>query len=242
MPPWVAPVIAAGAQLIGQGIQSWQANRQIKKMNEYNSPKSQMKRYQQAGLNAHLIYNQGSPGLQTQVAPTPQYGQIASDAVSNYNATRMADSQISANTAKEIKSLSDVSVNDVKRDLLERNPLMDDEYLNSLIALMNDSAKIKRAQSTVEGAKADWFTGEKSFKVDGVELHGPAGILKMETELKRLVQQFDLGAQDQQIKAQIIESKDFQNAILEVQKRWMTDADITPDHFVMFIKLLMQKF
>jgi len=39
-------------------------------LNEYNSPKSQMERYQQAGLNPNLIYGQGSPG---NASSAPQY-------------------------------------------------------------------------------------------------------------------------------------------------------------------------
>lgn len=38
--------------------------------NEYNSPQSQMKRYQEAGLNPHLIYGQGNSGNAGAV-PTP---------------------------------------------------------------------------------------------------------------------------------------------------------------------------
>lgn len=49
------------------------ANQQalIKQQNDYNSPKAQMERYKEAGLNPHLIYSQGAPGLQAQVS-TPQ--------------------------------------------------------------------------------------------------------------------------------------------------------------------------
>jgi len=41
---------------------------QIDKQNEYNSPANQMQRYRDAGLNPHLIYGQGTPGNQTQIA------------------------------------------------------------------------------------------------------------------------------------------------------------------------------
>lgn len=37
-------------------IEFWQMQ------NEYNSPQAQMKRFQEAGLNPHLIYGQGNPG------------------------------------------------------------------------------------------------------------------------------------------------------------------------------------
>lgn len=39
--------------------------------NEYNSPKSQMQRYQDAGLNPNLIYGQGTPG--NTAVSTPKY-------------------------------------------------------------------------------------------------------------------------------------------------------------------------
>lgn len=38
--------------------------------NEYNSPEKQMERYQEAGLNPHLIYGQGNPGNATDM---PKY-------------------------------------------------------------------------------------------------------------------------------------------------------------------------
>lgn len=37
----------------------------IKEQNEYNSPKAQMDRFREAGLNTALMYSQGSSGLQT---------------------------------------------------------------------------------------------------------------------------------------------------------------------------------
>lgn len=40
------------------------------KMNEYNTPEQQMKRYEEAGLNPHLIYGQGTPG---NASSMPQY-------------------------------------------------------------------------------------------------------------------------------------------------------------------------
>lgn len=47
--------------------------------NEYNTPESQMKRYQQAGLNPNLIYGQGSPGLSPNSLPHYQAPQMRYD-------------------------------------------------------------------------------------------------------------------------------------------------------------------
>lgn len=45
-----------------------QQKKMIQEQNEYNSPAAQMQRYQDAGLNPNLIYSQGTPGNQSQVA------------------------------------------------------------------------------------------------------------------------------------------------------------------------------
>lgn len=46
-------------------LEMWQ------RQNEYNTPKAQMERYKDAGLNQHLIYGQGTPG--NVQSSTPQY-------------------------------------------------------------------------------------------------------------------------------------------------------------------------
>ncbi len=48
-------------------------------MNEYNSPRSQMQRYQEAGLSPHLIYGQTSEGATVRSSSVPQGNAKASD-------------------------------------------------------------------------------------------------------------------------------------------------------------------
>lgn len=48
----------------------------VDKANAYNSPKSQMERFSEAGLNPNLIYGQGTPGNQTVI---PRYQQVKSE-------------------------------------------------------------------------------------------------------------------------------------------------------------------
>lgn len=84
MPFPLVPAIAAGVGFASQGINAWIQNRQnqkanqfnkdmadysyskdlemFNKANEYNSPKMQMQRFEDAGLNKNLIYSQGQPG------------------------------------------------------------------------------------------------------------------------------------------------------------------------------------
>lgn len=48
-------------------------------MNEYNSPRSQMQRYQEAGLSPHLIYGQTNEGSTVRSSSTPQGNARATD-------------------------------------------------------------------------------------------------------------------------------------------------------------------
>lgn len=96
MPFPLLPVIAAGANLLGSGINSlsqvW-ANRQNERFsrqmyeqqkqdnlafwnmqNQYNSPAAQMQRFKDAGLNPNLIYGQGSAGLAPSVQAPSSHG------------------------------------------------------------------------------------------------------------------------------------------------------------------------
>lgn len=45
-----------------------QEKQMIREQNEYNTPVNQMKRFKEAGLNPNLIYGQGTPGNQSQIA------------------------------------------------------------------------------------------------------------------------------------------------------------------------------
>jgi len=67
-------VIAKRQRRHEQLMADQQYDRQIKQrdyMNEYNSAKNQMARYEEAGLNPHLIYGQGTTGNQN-YAPKPE--------------------------------------------------------------------------------------------------------------------------------------------------------------------------
>lgn len=94
MPIWIPLAIAAGVQTAAnivsnkraQRVQAENVNRtiaankeqaekaykleqeNIKLQNEYNSPASQMARFTEAGLSKNLVYQQGTPGNQSQIA------------------------------------------------------------------------------------------------------------------------------------------------------------------------------
>lgn len=264
MPAWVVPAVIAGAQIIsgllGQRKQS-KENRKLaefqadandayqEKQNQYNTPASQMQRYQDARLNPHLIYGQGTPGNQSSPQTYPETGKtdytLNTQAMNNIvplaNQTMLAQSQVQATDAKTRQTGILSELNKLQIRVMEKNPLLNTEGFKATIDSLKASAEIKASESTTKKLIADWSSGEQRFNIDGVEMHGPAGALKLETELKTLLQKYQLGTQDAAIKAEIIKSKDFQNSILEIQKRFMTDAEVTPQHILQFVQILLMK-
>lgn len=262
MPAWVVPAVIGAVSLISSLVgqskqkkenrkiaetQNLQNEKFIASQNAYNSPVAQMSRFQDAGLNPHLIYGQGNPGNQSSpqqaadIKPV-DYGDLGvRDAIGLMNQTSLMQSQIQAQNANTRRTGVLTELNALQADVLAKNPLLDADGFNAIITSLKATAESKVANAGMDTATADWFKGEKTFSINGVDMHGPAGILKLETELKLLEQKFNLGTLDSAIKAEVINSKQFQNAILEVQKKFMTDAEITPQHIVQFIQLLLMK-
>lgn len=82
----------------------------IREQNLYNSPAQQMARFKEAGLNPHLIYGQGTPGNQAQIAKyqAPRIDPYKPNfdlapAVNAYNQTRITKAQINNLDADVLK-------------------------------------------------------------------------------------------------------------------------------------------
>lgn len=239
--------IAAG--LIGQRRQA-SANMRIaqyqteadqqfmREMLEYNTPANQMKRFQDAGLNPHLIYGQGTPGNQSQpvkhadIRPTDY--QSLMEALPLINQTAMTQAQVQATNAETVRKGVLTELNRMQTKLIAANPALNDEGFKAILDSLKATAELKRQE-------ADWAQGIQSFVIDGVEMHGPAGVLKMETELKRLIQRFDLEQQDMKIKSEILKSAEFRNAMAEIELKFMEDGDIEAGHILQFLKLFLLK-
>lgn len=113
----IPALIAGGTQVLGSAINAFSTARQNRRsmkfssdmynrqygdnvnfwrmQNEYNSPQAQMKRFQEAGLNPHLIYSRGQPGQAAQIKSpdvqmpqfrTPDFSGISNSGASAVNA------------------------------------------------------------------------------------------------------------------------------------------------------------
>lgn len=244
---------ALAAAAIAAGVGIWQAHKQNKenrklagyqharnaelldKQLAYNSPESQMKRYQDAGLNPHLVYGQGSPGNQNaplqypDIKPT-DYQSLMSNVVPVFNQTRLADAQVQAQNASTMQRHAMTDLNRMQTEVLKKNPLLDNAGFKAIIDGLKATAALKESQGS--GQKLQNFVTEAT-----------AGhvVNKIYHEVELLEQRFNLGKIDAKIKAEILTSKEFNNAILEVQKKFMTDGEVTPQHIVQFIQLLLMK-
>lgn len=236
-----AAAIAAGAALAG-GLITNRANRKAtERQNEYNTPRNQMLRYQDAGLNPHLIYGQGSPGNQPQPAQTADWQRITPEAVSLYNQTRLADSQVQAIDANVVKTKAQTSLAQLQAQVLQKNPALNPAAYNAIIDGIKATAEIKSSESAIIQQRSKWMLKKEARNTADGYSNMENGVTKMKAELALLEQRYNLGTTDSSIKNQILQSKEFQNAILEVQTKFMTDADITPQHILQFVQLLLMK-
>jgi len=243
MPAWLAPAIAASATFVENALQRRANRKEQERMNEYNSPKNQMARYQEAGLNPNLVYGQGTPGNQPSPTEVPFTGVTAS-ALQAYNQTRMVSAQVSAQNAKTIKTQVDTEVAQTQKRLLEANPLLNNEGFKATMDILRSTAQLRMNEATISEAQtaALMETGGKRRDKDGMPTHYTRAAEKVIQEVELLNQRFDLNTSDQKIKAEVLSGKAFQNAILEVQKKFMTDFELTPQNWLQFVQLLIQKF
>lgn len=246
-PLWIIPAaISAISGLIGQrrqekhnrGLAEFQADaneRYLQNQLSYNSPESQMARFQQAGLNPHLIYGQGNPGNQSAPISYPDIKTTdMQSAMSNIgpllNQSLLTQSQTAAIDAKTRQTYILTQLNQLQARVLEKNPLLNEGAWNAIIDSLKSSAEIKASESGIKASEMMVQQASAGHQVN-----------KIFQEVQVLEQRFKLSQLDAQIRAQVLTSKEFQNAILEVQKKWMTDAEITPQHILQFIQLLLMK-
>lgn len=258
----IAAIVAAVAAIAGGLIQSssnkklaeYQADRNedyLQKQLDYNTPQMQMQRFQEAGLNPALIYGQGNPGNQSQPLQFPEmksaeWQSIVPTGVQNALQDQLLISQRQNLDAKTLESSARKSLVEIQTQVAEKNPLLNKAVYGAMVESFISAAQLKASEAGLASQKLDWSKTKTVQSVTGSGLNKHMELVsngwqKMDAELRLLDQKFDLGSKDQQIKAEILESKEFQNEILEVQKRFMADGDLTPQHMVTFIQLLLMR-
>lgn len=225
------PFIAAATMLapvVGGLIQSRHNKNLAKYQNAYNDPASQMARYRAAGLNPNLVYTQGNPGNMTAITPTDFQSAIGG-IPQRYQQSKLTEEQIALTGAKTEESQMKREVMDAQKDLIKANPYLNETYINSFVKNMESVAKLKAQEAT-------FMTSEQA--PTGATTQGEA---KMMLEVNRLAQQFELGVQDQEIKAKIIQSKEYENAVKKLMADWYKDGEMTWQHMYQGILMIIGK-
>lgn len=211
---------------------------------EYNTPKSQMARFAEAGLNPNLIYGQGSPG---NMESAPRYPDIQA---ANYQSAyadiglkaaqaRLLDSQADLNDQKLLETQaktdvakSQVTLNQAKEEVTRANPFLDKTFTQAFVNRMEQLAS--QAESK---ARLDYYQAN----VGEVGTDGSYGERKIRLELQQLEQKYKLSEQDLKIKAEIFQSQQFQNDLKEIEVKFMKDGTMTSQHWIDFAKLLLSR-
>lgn len=202
----------------------------------YDSPEQQMQRYLAAGLNPHLIYGSGGSAGETFAigmgsVPGASMGQVNPNAVPDYGAGFMAAAQTAANiplaqAKTETEGMRQQSMA-IQNQIAKTNPMLRPEVASSVAWMMDQAAQAKAYESY-----ARLEPGSTGFNVIKRQ---------MEAEVAALEQKLGLNTEDLKIKNKILESKQYENAVKELQVKWLKDGDVTPEHIRQGLMLLLSK-
>lgn len=205
---------------------------------DYDSPKAQMQRFLDAGLNPNLMYDKGTAG-EMSVPNVPVPGGVTSHSIdagslgslgTEFQQMRLMQAQADLTKVKTEESGVKQDLMRAQKNVTEANPFLNKSYVEAFVTNMKATAEAKAVESS--------FLAGYIRDADGnVRV---AGYLKMEKEIRLLEQKYKLNEADQKIKAQIFESKEFQNELQRIQLEWMRDAQITPQHIYQGIFMLLQ--
>lgn len=249
MAPWVIPAAITGFQAISNwfgGKQQGASNMKLAKYqnefnyrmwqenNAYNSPASQMSRFKEAGLNPNLMYGQGSPGNSPSPVQSadikPADYQRAFDMAPLANQTAMTMAQVQAIKAETVQKNVVTELRKLETQVVARNPLLNDGAFAATINGLISSAAIKANEVKTSAIGVEMAEASKGWVVQ-----------KIAHEVELLEQRFKLGEVDMKIKAEILNSAQFNNAILEIQKKFMVDGNVGPQQIYWFIQTLLTK-
>lgn len=203
----------------------------------YDSPAEQMARYKAAGLNPHLIYggsgssaggafpvDAGSPGSVNIQPPSASYGSLGT--------SFLAAGQTVANTALAEARTAETEVNtalkEIQIDIAKTNPMLQPWVASWVATSMQETARLKTMEARSWMARS---RGEFVMRISQ----------KVSAELEADLQRLGLNTADLEIKNKILQSKEFENMIKQVQASWLKNAEVTPQHIYQGLMLIMSK-
>lgn len=233
---------AEDANRMNRENQSWLLQQQKdiqREQREYDTPQQQMARYKAAGLNPHLIYGTGSSAGQAfpidagQIAPARLDAPDASypDIAGSFLRAGQSLAGMDLTNQRIEESQARTALTELQTDIAKTNPMLKPDVANWVATTTQETARLKTMESRA------WMNehGDTSAK-NASHLE-----LKIHNEVEQMAQKLGLNTTDLLIKNRILESKQFENAVKEIQAKWLKDAEISPEHIRQGLMLILTK-
>lgn len=245
---------AQDANTMNRDNQTWLLQQQKILQDEqraYDAPQQQMERYKKAGLNPHLIYGNGSSAGQAfpidagQIAPARIDAPDASypDIAGNFLRAGQSLATMGLNNSRIEESQARTALTEMQTEIAKTNPMLDSRVAKSVIDSTLAVAHLKeveanqwsKSRQTMEWNKTAFDDAEATITISSRIAD------KIEAEVQAMQQRIGLNTADLEIKNKILQSKEFENAVKEIQAKWLKDAEITPEHIRQGLMLLLTK-
>lgn len=210
----------------------------------YDSPEAQMQRFIEAGLNPHMIYGGGSGSagqafpMNAPSLPGAQMGQVDAsypDVAGDFIRASQAMSSMQLNQARTELVQMQEQVAEVQKEIAQSNPMLNPNVAKAVSEMM-----LSNAQAKMNENRELWMQREETSEM--VWRKYTLGADKIRSEVESAMQKLGLNTADLAIKNKILESKEFENVVKELNAKWLKDADITPEHFRQGLMLILQRF
>lgn len=217
----------------------WQNEQNLafqREQREYDSPQSQMSRYKAAGLNPHLIYGTGSaasgaafPINSGGIAPARLDAPSASypDIAGSFMQAGQGLAQIELTQQRSAESGLKQEAIEIQNAISRANPMLSPSVAEWVRTSMEETARLKALESRA------WMSTRGRDYMAISE--------KVNKELELMGQKIGLNDADQRIRNKILESKEFENALKEIQVKWLKDSEVTPQHIYQALLMMLSK-
>lgn len=233
--------LAEDQNVMNRANAEWVLNQNQRLLDEqriYDSPEQQMARYKAAGLNPHLIYGQASGGsspIQMGSMPSADMGSVNAsypDLAGGFiNAARgMQDMGYTA--ARTDESLMRTQSMSLQNEIARTNPMLKPEVADSVAKSMEQAAKLKADESFY--IRTGWTDQDRDHSER-------IYVAKVRGEVEKMFNSLKLNTADLSIKNKILESKEFENQVKEIQAKWLKDGEVSPEHIRQGLMLILSK-
>lgn len=203
----------------------------------YDHPEAHKKRFIEAGLNPNLIYGNGSQAgmaFPIDAGGLPPARIDSPDAtVSNPVAPFIAASQGVANVGMQQARMQESAIRRqalaIQNEIAKTNPMLNPDVALAVTSEMIATADYKRM---VAWKWTDVPAGQNRQALIWE---------KIEREIQLEMQRLGLNTTDQEIKNKILESKEFENVVKELNAKWLSDSNVTPEHIRQGLMLILSK-